>query len=118
MTSAAAELDTITVTKLHPQIGVEIGGVDLHRPLSADAIRRIKDAWHAHAVLLVRGQKLTEDDQRRFASHFGPVAKRVQPKSGAPGLDDSPDWDDMMLVSDDVDAKGKPIGSLGHGEMW
>jgi taurine dioxygenase len=24
----------------------------------------------------------------------------------------------MMLVSDKVDANGKPLGSLGHGEMW
>src|SRR4029077_7724971 len=48
----------------------------------------------------------------------GPVAKRVQPKPGAKGLDSSPDWDDMMIVSDQVDTNGKPLASLGHGEMW
>jgi taurine dioxygenase len=115
---AIAALDGILVTKLHPAIGAEIGGVDLSRPLSAETMRQIKDAWHKHTVLVFRDQNLSEDDQRRFASHFGPVAKRVQPRAGATGLDGSPDWDDMMLVSDDLDAKGKPIGSLGHGEMW
>ena len=63
-------------------------------------------------------RSLSEDDQRRFASYFGPVAKRVPPKPGATGVGDAPDWDDMMLVTDNVDANGKPIGSLGHGEMW
>ena len=109
---------TISVTKLHPFIGAEIRGVDLSRPLDADTIRQIKDAWHAHTVLLFRDQKLSEDDQRRFASYFGQVAKRVPPKPGATGVGDSPDWDDMMMVSDKVDANGKPLGTLGHGEMW
>src|SRR5262249_54683582 len=27
-------------------------------------------------------------------------------------------WNDMMLVSDKLDANGKPLGTLGHGEMW
>jgi len=115
---AIAALDGLSISKLHPAIGAEIHGVDLSRPLATETVRQIKDAWYKHAVLLFRDQKLSEDDQRRFASHFGPVAKRVQPRAGATGLDGSPDWDDMMLVSDNVDANGKPIGSLGHGEMW
>ena len=118
MATAADALDTVEIRKLHPLIGAEIRGVDLSRPLDADTIRQIKDAWHAHTVLLFRDQKLSEDDQRRFASYFGQVAKRVPPKPGATGVGDSPDWDDMMMVSDKVDANGKPLGTLGHGEMW
>ena len=118
MSLLAERTQTISVTKLHPLIGAEIGGVDLSRPLDEDTVRQIKDAWHAHTVLLFRNQNLSEDDQRRFASSFGPVAKRVPPKPGAPGVDDSPAWDDMMTVSDKVDANGKPLGTLGHGEMW
>jgi len=118
VTLAAEQVSTISVTKLHPLIGAEIGGVDLGRPLDAGTFRQIKDAWHDHTVLLFRDQDLSEDDQRRFASYFGPVAKRVPPKAGASGVGDSPEWDDMMLVSDKVDAKGKALGTLGHGEMW
>ncbi len=118
MAFVAEPLETISVIKLHPAIGAEIRGVDLSRPLDADTARQIKDAWHEHAVLLFRDQNLTEDDQRRFASHFGPVAKRVPPKAGAQGAYGSPEWDDMMMISDNVDANGKPLGSLGHGEMW
>ena len=118
MAIAAEVIHAISVAKLHPVIGAEIGGVDLSRPLDDGTLRRIKDAWHKHSVLVFRDQNLSEDDQRRFASYFGPVSRRVQPRAGATGLDASPDWDDMMLVSDKVDASGKPIGSLGHGEMW
>jgi alpha-ketoglutarate-dependent taurine dioxygenase len=65
---AAERIRTISVTRLHPVIGAEIGGVDLCRPLDAETLRQIKDAWHEHTVLLFRGQNLSEDDQRRFAS--------------------------------------------------
>jgi alpha-ketoglutarate-dependent taurine dioxygenase len=36
---AAERIRTITVTKLHPVIGAEIGGVDLRRPLDAETLR-------------------------------------------------------------------------------
>jgi taurine dioxygenase len=118
VTIVAEKTNTISVTKLHPLIGAEIGGVDLSVPLDAATLRLVKDAWYAHSVLLFRDQSLSEDDQRRFAAYFGPVAKRVPPKPGATGVGDSPEWDDMMLVSDKLDAAGKPLGTLGHGEMW
>lgn len=114
----AEKIETLAVTRLHPLIGAEIRGVDLSRPIDADTLEQIRDAWHAYTVLLFRDQNLSEDDQRRFASYFGPVAKRVPPKPGAPGAEGSLVWDDMMMVSDKVDADGKPLGSLGHGEMW
>ena len=117
MTMLAEQINTISVTKLHPIIGAEIRGVDLSRPLDAETLRQIKDAWHKHTVLLFRDQNLTEDDQRRFASYFGPIAKRVPPKAGATEVGDSPAWDDMMMITDQVDADGKPLGTLGHGEM-
>src|ERR1700729_3020511 len=103
MTQIAERTRAISVTKLHPDIGAEIRNVDLSRPLDDETLRQIKDAWHKRAVLLFRDQDLTEDDQRRFASHFGPVAKRVPPKPGAKGASDSLAWDDMMMVSDHVD---------------
>ena len=81
----AEQIKTMSVTRLHPIIGAEIGGVDLSRPLDAETLRQIKDAWHKHTVLLFRDQHLSEDDQRRFASYFGPIAKRVPPKAGATG---------------------------------
>jgi taurine dioxygenase len=117
MTMVAERAGTISVHKMHPHIAAEVRGVDLSRPLGDETLREIKDAWHQHAVLVFRDQKLTEDDQRRFASNFGPVAKRVPPPKGSAKVE-TVAWDDMMMITDHVDADGKPIGSLGHGEMW
>jgi taurine dioxygenase len=118
MTALAEKPRTVSVTKLHPIIGAEIRGVDLSRPLDEETVRQIKQAWYQHTVLLFREQTLSDDDQRRFASHFGPVAKRVRPPATSPRAVDAPDWDDLMLITDNVGADGKPIGALGHGEMW
>src|SRR5258707_14821062 len=107
MSIAAAKTRTVSVVKLHPVIGAEIVGVDLSRPLDADTVRQIIDAWHRHTVLVFRDQSLSEDDQRRFASCFGRVAKRVPPRAGAVGADSLLEWDDMLLVTDKVDANGK-----------
>jgi taurine dioxygenase len=124
---ASAALDTvavtkiavtkIAVTKLHPHIGAQISGADLSRPLDRATLDQIRNAWHAHTVLLFRDQDLSEDDQRRFASYFGPVATRVKPPPGAK-RNDGPDWTDLMMITDRVDADGKAVGALGHGEMW
>ena len=118
MTVLADKIDTISVAKLHPVIGAEIRGIDLRDPLDSRTVGQIKDAWHRHTVLVFRDQVLSEDDQRRFASYFGPVAKRVPPRAGATGADTLVEWDDMLLITDNVNAAGKPIGALGHGEMW
>jgi taurine dioxygenase len=115
MATKLEESAAITINRLHPVIGAEIKNVDLSQPMTDDTIGQIIDAWHAHSVLLFRDQNLSEDDQIRFAAHFGPVADRVQPVGG--DALDAPDWNNLMLITDHVDANGKAIGSLGHGEM-
>jgi taurine dioxygenase len=116
-TSNSATIEKVAVEKLHPVIAAQVSGVDLRQPLDAATIRQIMDAWHAHTVLVFRDQALSEEDQKRFASYFGPIAKRVQPPAKA-GVVHVPDWSDLMLITDNVDANGDPIGALGHGEMW
>ena len=53
----------------------------------------------------------------RFAAHFGPIANRHKPKAGSSGTD-SPEWTNLMPITDKKDETGKAIGALGHGEMW
>src|SRR5579864_2283726 len=66
----------VEVTPLPAACGAEIKGVDLTRPLAAETVAALKDAWGKHLVLLFRGQKLSEDDQLRFASYFGTLGDR------------------------------------------
>jgi taurine dioxygenase len=104
--SSSGELRT---RPLSPALGAEILGVDLSKPLSDELFEKIQDAWHQNLIILLRDQKLTEDDQVRFAERFGTLAvshtRRFTTKSPA-----------VMLISN-IREDGKPIGALPDGEM-
>ena len=106
----------LTVTPLSPACGAEIGGVDLSKPLDKATTDAIYRAWLDHIVLVFRGQKMEESDQRRFAATFGTVGERARPvERRAEGAD----YDGrFMLITNVRDEKGQPIGSLPDGEMW
>src|SRR3954463_4851757 len=99
----------IRVRPLSPALGAEIIGVDLREPLDDATFEQILAAWHQHLVILLRDQKLTEEDQVRFAERFGPPAKihtkQFMQKHPA-----------GMLISN-IREDGKPIGALPDGEM-
>ena len=61
----------IELAPLHPHFAAEAGGIDLARPLSVEAVREIELAMDRHAVLVWRGQPMTQEEQVRFASSFG-----------------------------------------------
>jgi taurine dioxygenase len=97
------------VRRLSQALGAEIVGVDLRDPIDDALAARLRETWHAHLVILLRGQQLTEEDQVRFAERFGPPAKihtsqfvRTHPA--------------VMLISN-IREDGKPIGALPDGEM-
>ena len=104
--SSSADLQT---RSLSPALGVEIVGIDLSRTMSDELFAKILDAWHDNLVILLRNQKLTEDDQVRFAERFGQLAvshtRRFTTKNPA-----------VMLISN-IREDGKLIGALPDGEM-
>jgi taurine dioxygenase len=71
----------IQVTPLSRACGAEISRVDLTRPLSAETVRAIRDAWNKYIILVFRGQKVSQDDQLRFASYFGELGERNRAKT-------------------------------------
>jgi taurine dioxygenase len=102
------------VKPLSPALGAEIQGVDLSKPLDDATIAAIKGAWTDHLVLLFRDQTLSEEDQIRFARHFGELQQRPRPKDlRAEAKVKNPE---VMLVSN-IRENGKLIGSLPDGEM-
>jgi taurine dioxygenase len=107
---------SIEVKPLSPALGAEIGGVDLRDDLSAAVVAEIIAAWHSHLVLLFRGQSLTEDDQIRFAQHFGALQKRTRPPEAINEAGHTKYPQLTMLVSN-IRENGKLIGSLPDGEM-
>ena len=107
---------TLSVKPLSLALGAEIAGIDLREDLSAAAIAEIIDAWHRHLVLLFRDQSLSEDDQIRFARHFGVLQKRTRPAEAINEAGHTKYPQLTMLVSN-IRENGKLIGSLPDGEM-
>ena len=71
------DLKSITVRKVSPHIGAEIGNIDLTKPLSELQVKELHEAFHEHLVLFFRDQQISHDDQIRFAGHFGPLGRHV-----------------------------------------
>ncbi len=106
-------------TPLSKACGALIEGIDLTRALTDTEIRFCKDAWDRHLVLVFRGQNLSEQDQQRFASYFGPLGDRKVAPEPLRGrieglLQNNPKF---MLVTN-IKGDGKPIGAFGDGDMW
>jgi taurine dioxygenase len=72
-----ASYETITATPASPQIGAEIGGIDLTNPLSNQQVEELHDAFARYQVIFFRDQKISFEGQIRLASHFGPLGKHV-----------------------------------------
>lgn len=107
-------VQSLSVRPLSPALGAEIVGVDLSKPLDSATVAAIRSAWTEHLVLLFRNQTLSEDDQVRFARHFGELQSRPRPKDlRAEAKVKNPE---VMLVSN-IRENGKLIGSLPDGEM-
>ena len=96
-------------------LGAEVEGLDL-RTLDDAAFAAILEAWHAHAVLLFRGQDLTPDDLIAFSRRFGALDHAPVQENGQSIVAGRPE---LYIVSNVLDDAGKPIGSLGNGEaVW
>lgn len=69
---------SITVTPMRPDFFAEISGIDLAEPLKPADRDAIEAAIDRYAVVVFRGQKLTDDQQIDFARHFGPIHSSAQ----------------------------------------
>ncbi|HKT19158.1 MAG TPA: TauD/TfdA family dioxygenase, partial [Stellaceae bacterium] len=106
--AATAARPRLSVRRLTPAIGAEIEGVDLRRPLDPATVAALRQAWHEHAVLLLRDQELSDEDQIRFGECFGTLGRVFTHREGRHPA--------ILLVSN-IRENGKPIGALPDGEM-
>ena len=67
----------VTVVPVTPSFAAEIGDVDLSRPLNADDVAAIKNAFARYAVLIFPDQRLSQDEHLDFARHFGPLETTI-----------------------------------------
>jgi len=110
--AAAVGLQFVPLTK---HIGCEVKGIDLRKPVPPDAASAIYRAWLEHAVLLFRGQDLTQEDLIRVTGIFGEFAPLGRPAHTLPkGF--AKILPNIMLISN-IRENGETIGALPDGEM-
>ncbi|WP_031464284.1 TauD/TfdA dioxygenase family protein [Sciscionella sediminilitoris] len=79
------EYTSIGVDSITPILGAEVTGVDLATELSATQIAELRAAFLDNHVLVFRDQHITEEQQKRFAEHFGqPRPVNPPPEHGDP----------------------------------
>jgi len=95
-------------------LGAELRGVDL-REIDAAQFAAIERAFHDHQVILVRGQRLSDQDLIAFSRRFGELDWAPVQETGRRFVEGLPE---IYIVSN-VLVNGEPIGSLGAGEaVW
>ncbi|MCX4221404.1 MULTISPECIES: TauD/TfdA family dioxygenase [unclassified Pseudomonas] len=95
----------ITVERITPIIGAEIGGVDLSQPLSNEQLAEIRRAFLENHVVVFRDQHLTVDEHKAFGRLFGEL--RALPVEDIDG-------DDPELVVIRANAQSRYVA----GETW
>jgi taurine dioxygenase len=63
----------IRVERMSTNVGAEIAGVDLSRPIGDNAFGEIRHAFGEHGVIFFRDQQLTPEQHVAFAQRFGPI---------------------------------------------
>src|SRR5713101_6700052 len=92
-------------------LGAQVTGVDL-KTLDDASFARLLQAWHDHSVLLVRGQKLDDQDLIAFSRRLGDLDWAPIQETGRRFVEGHPE----IYVVSNVVKNGLPIGSLGAGE--
>jgi alpha-ketoglutarate-dependent 2,4-dichlorophenoxyacetate dioxygenase len=68
---------TLSIQPIAGTFAAEACGVDIAKPLDGETVARLQAAIDAHAVLVIRGQRLTDDQQIAFVRRFGEPERYV-----------------------------------------
>ena len=105
LAEAAAPYRTLTVDKLTPIIGAELGGVDLSRPLPDGQFEEIERALAENLVIFFRDQHLSKAQHLAFGRRFGDLHVH-------PAAPHEPGMPEMMIIHADRDSP------RANGEGW
>ncbi len=82
----------LTITPLHPSLGAEVSGVDLHAPIDDATRAALAAALSEHLALVFRDQTFTEPEYIAVAEAFGPVMRQHYSQHNMP------DYPDIGLI--------------------
>lgn len=93
-------------------MAAEVVGLDLSRPLDDASFGRVNAAFLEHQVLCFRGQELPPERQIAFSRRFGRVVVHDNSRYALEGNEE------VLVLSNDVDADGNHIGVVDAGDVW
>lgn len=104
------------VTKLTPQFGAAVTGLDLGK-LDDAQFAALKQVWHQHRGLLAFPKlNISDDGLLAFSRRIGQLDAPPNQEHGRQSPEGYPD---IYVVSNVKDSAGRPIGALGDGEaVW
>ena len=77
---------TINIRAIQPGFIGEVTGIDICRPIPADAVAALERGMDAYAVLTFPNQPLTDDQQVVFSSNFGELEIPLAAQMAKPEL--------------------------------
>ena len=101
----SAPYETITIDKLTPILGAEIGGIDLSKPLSNRQQDEIHRALAENLVIFFRDQHLSHEQHLGFGRLFGDLHTH-------PAAPSEPGKPELMIIHADKDSP------RANGEGW
>ncbi len=70
-------MDTLSLTPLTEHIGAQVEGIDIRGPLSPDVVEAIHTGMDRYAVLVIKRQPLTAQQQLDFTKSLGELERSV-----------------------------------------
>jgi alpha-ketoglutarate-dependent taurine dioxygenase len=101
----------VTIRPIQGRFGAEVIGLDLSRPLSGDAFRRVEQAWFDYSFLVYRDLVMTPEQHVAFTRRFGELHIMTPLHFNLPG------HPEVMVLTNAVE-EGKPLGLRGAGMGW
>jgi alpha-ketoglutarate-dependent 2,4-dichlorophenoxyacetate dioxygenase len=118
---AQEETMTIEVTPLTPHIGGRMTGIDAAKKLTPDEVKAVDAGMDRHAVLVLPGQDITDEQQIEFTRNFGPLQNGANATLKRPELRLDPAFADVSNVGKDGQKLARDdrrrMASLGN-RLW
>lgn len=102
----------VELIPIRENIGTEVRGVDLSKPVSDEDFKKIFDAWIDTTILLIRDQNITEQQHLDFTARFGQIANYTRE------IFSENRYPEILVLTNKKDEQGKDIGSPYSGRVW
>lgn len=102
---------TLNVHELDYDGAAEVTGLDCTRPLAPDDLAALNAAFLRYPILAIRNQQLTPAQQVVFSRQFGAIEDTGNDRYI------HPDEPHVLVLSNEVDDKGQPLGIADAGDF-